>query len=179
MINIKSSVFWRFGGVNFFYFAIWTLIITFLPLWLNKEANLDTAEAGIVFATMSIVAIILEPIYGIIQDKLGLKKYLFAFVILCLLFIGPFFEYAFIPLLELNVFLGSIIGGSFISLCLYSGVGVVESYCEKSSRANGFEYGHTRLFGSLAGGAFAFAGGIMFVHNANSIFGYVLYQLCY
>ncbi|PTI74431.1 hypothetical protein BU064_12415 [Staphylococcus succinus] len=89
---------------------------------------------------------------------------------LCLLFIGPFFEYAFIPLLELNVFLGSIIGGSFISLCLYSGVGVVESYCEKSSRANGFEYGHTRLFGSLAGGAFAFAGGIMFVHNANSIF---------
>lgn len=170
MINIKSSVFWRFGGVNFFYFAIWTLIITFLPLWLNKEANLDTAEAGIVFATMSIVAIILEPIYGIIQDKLGLKKYLFAFVILCLLFIGPFFEYAFIPLLELNVFLGSIIGGSFISLCLYSGVGVVESYCEKSSRANGFEYGHTRLFGSLAGGAFAFTGGIMFVHNANSIF---------
>lgn len=170
MINIKRSVFWRFGGVNFFYFAIWTLIITFLPLWLNKEANLDTAEAGIVFATMSIVAIILEPIYGIIQDKLGLKKYLFAFVILCLLFIGPFFEYAFIPLLELNVFLGSIIGGSFISLCLYSGVGVVESYCEKSSRANGFEYGHTRLFGSLAGGAFAFTGGIMFVHNANSIF---------
>ncbi|MGO1990056.1 oligosaccharide MFS transporter [Mammaliicoccus vitulinus] len=170
MINIKSSVFWRFGGINFFYFAIWTLIITFLPLWLNRVANLDTAEAGIVFATMSIVAIILEPIYGVIQDKLGLKKYLFAFVILCLLFIGPFFEYAFIPLLETNVFLGSVIGGSFISLCLYSGVGVVESYCEKSSRANGFEYGHTRLFGSLAGGAFAFIGGIMFVHNTNSIF---------
>lgn len=170
MINIKSSVFWRFGGINFFYFAIWTLIITFLPLWLNRVANLDTAEAGVVFATMSIVAIILQPIYGIIQDKLGLKKYLFAFVILCLLFIGPFFEYVFIPLLEANVFWGSVIGGSFISLCLYSGVGVIESYCEKSSRANGFEYGHTRLFGSLAGSASAFIGGIMFVQNSNSIF---------
>ncbi|RIP33216.1 MFS transporter [Staphylococcus gallinarum] len=170
MINIKRITFWRFGGINFFYFAIWTLIITFLPLWLNRVAHLNTAEAGIVFSTMSIVAIVLEPIYGVIQDKLGLKKYLFAFVILCLLLIGPFFEYAFIPLLNMNVFMGSVLGGAFISLCLYSGVGVVESYCEKSSRANQFEYGHTRLFGSVAGGTFAFVGGVMFVQQPNSIF---------
>lgn len=170
MNKFKDSVFWRFGGINFFYFAIWTLIITFLPLWLNRVANLDASQAGIVFATMSVVAIILEPIYGIIQDKLGLKKYLFAFVIFCLALIGPFFEYLFIPLLDMNVLMGSIIGGSFLSLCLYSGVGVVEAYCEKSSRANKFEYGHTRLFGSLAGGSFAFIGGIMFIKNPFSIF---------
>lgn len=170
MINFKRVTFWSFGGLNFFYFAIWTLIITFLPLWLNRVAHLNTAEAGIVFSTMSIVAIVLEPIYGIIQDKLGLKKYLFAFVILCLLLIGPFFEYAFIPLLNMSVFIGSVLGGSFISLCLYSGVGVVEAYCEKSSRANSFEYGHARLFGSIAGGTFAFIGGIMFVQQPNSIF---------
>lgn len=91
LINLKRITFWRFGGINFSYFAIWTLIITFLPLWLNRVAHLNTAEAGIVFSTMSIVAIVLEPIYGIIQDKLGLKKYLFAFVIFCLLLIGPFF----------------------------------------------------------------------------------------
>lgn len=170
LINLKRITFWRFGGINFSYFAIWTLIITFLPLWLNRVAHLNTAEAGIVFSTMSIVAIVLEPIYGIIQDKLGLKKYLFAFVIFCLLLIGPFFEYAFIPLINMNVLLGSVLGGSFISLCLYSGVGVVESYCEKSSRANNFEYGHARLFGSIAGGSFAFIGGIMFVKQPNSIF---------
>src|SRR5699024_8893254 len=69
MNKFKYIVFWRFGGINFFYFAIWTLIITFLPLWLNRVANLNASRAGIVFATMSIVAIILEPIYGIIQDK--------------------------------------------------------------------------------------------------------------
>src|SRR5699024_7468151 len=45
-----------------------------------------------------------------------------------------------------------------------------ESYTERSSRANNFEYGHARLFGSLAGGLFAFIGGIMFVRNPFSIF---------
>ena len=118
---------------------------------------------------MSIVAIVLEPIYGVIQDKLGLKS-----ICLHLLFLltvnRTIFEYAFIPLINMNVLLGSVLGGSFISLCLYSGVGVVESYCEKSSRANTFEYGHARLFGSIAGGSFAFIGGIMFVKQPNSIF---------
>lgn len=170
MNKLRKGNFLNFGGLNFFYFTIWTLIITFLPLWLNNEANLDTAQAGIVFATMSVVAIFLEPIYGIIQDKLGLKKYLFAFVVLCLLMIGPFFEFAFLPLLNFNTFLGGIAGGTFLSLCLYSGVGVVEAYTERSSRANNFEYGHARLFGSLAGGAFAFIGGILFVRDPDSIF---------
>ncbi|WP_079476721.1 oligosaccharide MFS transporter [Marinococcus halophilus] len=170
MNNLKKGNFWNFGGLNFFYFTVWTLIITFLPLWLNNEANLNTAQAGIVFATMSVVAIFLEPIYGVIQDKLGLKKYLFAFVVLCLLMIGPFFEFAFLPLLGFNVAFGSIVGGAFLSLCLYSGVGVVEAYTERSSRANDFEYGHARLFGSLAGGVFAFVGGIMFVRDPFSIF---------
>ena len=91
-------------------------------MWLNRVAHLNTAEAGIVFSTMSIVAIVLEPIYGVIQDKLGLKS-----ICLHLLFLltanRTIFEYAFIPLINMNVLLGSVLGGSFISLCLYSGVG--------------------------------------------------------
>src|SRR5699024_7717830 len=162
MNKFKDSVFWRFGGINFFYFVIWTLIITFFSLWLNRVAILYTFQAVIVFATIFIVAFILEHIYVIIQYNLVFKIYLFAFVIFWLALIGPFFDYLFIPLLDMNVLVGSILGGSFLSLCLYSGVGVVEAYCEKSSRANKFEYGHTRLFGSIAGGSFAFIGGIMF-----------------
>src|SRR5699024_6202418 len=76
----------------------------------------------------------------------------------------------FIPLLDMNVLVGSILGGSFLSLCLYSGVGAVEAYCEKSSRANKFGYGHTGLFGSITGGSIALICGIMFVKNPFSIF---------
>lgn len=57
-----------------------------------------------------------------------------------------------------------------MSLCLYGGVGVVESYIERVSRSNGFEYGHVRLFGSIAGATASFVGGILFLQNPESIF---------
>ncbi|MCI1858368.1 MAG: oligosaccharide MFS transporter [Sporolactobacillus sp.] len=170
MENIKKPVFWNFGGMYFFYFMIWQFVFTFLPYWLTGPAHLDTGESGIVFSIMAVVALFLEPIYGIIQDKLGLKKYLFVFVVLCLILIGPFVNFAFIPLLKVNTVFGAVMGGIFLSLCLNSGVGVVESYIERSSRANHFEYGHVRLFGSLAGGTASFIGGLMFVRNPFSIF---------
>ncbi|HWO97386.1 MAG TPA: oligosaccharide MFS transporter [Bacillus sp. (in: firmicutes)] len=170
MNNLKQLKFWNYGGIYFFYFMIWALIFSFLPFWLNKTAHLDTSVAGIVFSAMAVTALILEPIYGIIQDKLGLKKYLFGFVVLCLLFIGPFVQYAFIPLLQINAIFGAIMGGAYLSLCLNGGVGVVEAYMERATRANNYEYGHVRLFGSLAGGTAALIGGIMFVRNPFSIF---------
>ncbi|MFC4402575.1 oligosaccharide MFS transporter [Gracilibacillus xinjiangensis] len=170
MNNLKQLKFWNFGGMYYFYFMVWALIFAFLPFWLNNVAELSTSVAGLVFSAMAVTALILEPIYGVVQDKLGLKKYLFGFVVLCLLFIGPFVQYAFIPLLEINAIFGAIIGGAYLSLCLNGGVGVVEAYIERSTRASNYEYGHVRLFGSLAGGTAAFVGGIMFVRNPYSIF---------
>lgn len=170
MRSLNQLKFWNFGGMYYFYFMIWALIFAFLPFWLNKTAHLDTSVSGIVFSAMAVTALILEPIYGLIQDKLGLKKYLFGFVVLCLLFIGPFVQYAFIPLLQMNAVFGAIVGGAFLSLCLNGGVGVVEAYIERCARENNYEYGHVRLFGSLAGGTAAFIGGIMFVRNPYSIF---------
>lgn len=170
MRNLNQLKFWNFGGMYFFYFMIWALIFAFLPFWLNKTAHLDTSVSGIVFSAMAVTALILEPLYGIIQDKLGVKKYLFGFVVLCLLFIGPFVQYAFIPLLQINAIFGAVVGGAFLSLCLNGGVGVVEAYIERCTRQNNYEYGHVRLFGSLAGGTAAFIGGIMFVRNPYSIF---------
>ncbi len=74
MKNIKQLKFWNFGGMYYFYFMIWALIFAFLPFWLDKTANLSTSVAGLVFSAMAVTALILEPIYGLIQDKLGLKK---------------------------------------------------------------------------------------------------------
>ncbi|WP_251552278.1 oligosaccharide MFS transporter [Neobacillus muris] len=170
MNNLKQIKFWNFGGMYFFYFMIWALIFGFLPFWLNKTAHLSTSVSGLVFSAMAVTALILEPIYGVIQDRLGLKKYLFGFVVLCLLFVGPFVQFAFLPLLQLNAIFGAIVGGAYLSLCLNGGVGVVEAYIERGTRANHYEYGHVRLFGSIAGGTAAFIGGIMFVQNPYSIF---------
>lgn len=80
--------------------------------------------------------------------------------------------------------LGLFVCSFYMSLCLYGGVGVVESYIERVSRSNGFEYGHVRLFGSIAGATASFVGGILFykiqkVFWAASISGAILCVLLY
>lgn len=168
--SLKRGVFWNFGGLYFFYFAVWQLIFTFLTYWLKGPAHMDTATSGLVFSIMSFGAIVLQPIYGPLQDKLGLKKNLFYFVIVCMLFIGPLFQWVFLPLIDANQYVGAIVMGAYLSLCLNGGVSVVEAYNERSSRAYRFEYGHARLFGSIAGATASFVGGIMWAHDQFSIF---------
>lgn len=168
--SLKRGIFWNFGGLYFFYFAVWQLIFTFLPYWLKGDAGMDTTASGLVFSIMSFGALILQPIFGPIQDRLGLKKNLFIFVVCCILFLGPLFQWVFLPIIGVNQILGAIVMGAYLSLCLNGGVGVIEAYNERSSRAYHFEYGHARLFGSLAGATASFVGGIMWAKNTGSIF---------
>lgn len=168
--SLTRPVFWNFGGLYFFYFACWQLVFTFLPYWLQGDAGLNTTVSGLVFSTMSLGALILQPIFGPLQDRLGLKKTLFYFVIICILLVGPLFQWVFLPLIHANAYVGAFITGAYMSLCLNGGVGVVEAYNERSSRAYNFEYGHARLFGSLAGATASFVGGIMWAKHHNSIF---------
>ena len=166
--SLRRGVFWNYGGLFFFYFAIWQLAFTFLPLWLARE-GMGTGAIGVVSTVSAITALALQPVYGFLQDRLGFKKYLFAFVVLCAAFMGPFFVFVFQPLIGVNEYLAAVVGGVFLSLCLNSGVGVVEAFSERASRANGYEYGHARLFGSLAGGTAALVGGFIWAANPDSI----------
>ncbi|MFS0598807.1 oligosaccharide MFS transporter [Peribacillus frigoritolerans] len=165
-----SKGFWNFGGLFYFYFIIWAIVLGFLPLWLEDVAGLNPSETGIVFSSMSLIALCYQPFLGIISDKLGFKKNLFWVVVILLMFMGPFFSFLYAPLLKANIIIGAIIGSVYLSAVFNGGVGVVESYIERVSRNNGFEYGRVRLFGSIAGATASLIGGVMFVKNPNSIF---------
>ncbi|WP_414696866.1 MFS transporter [Peribacillus frigoritolerans] len=149
---------------------IWAIVLGFLPLWLEDVAGLNPSETGIVFSSMSLIALCYQPFLGIISDKLGFKKNLFWVVVILLMFMGPFFSFLYAPLLKANIVIGAIIGSVYLSAVFNGGVGVVESYIERVSRNNGFEYGRVRLFGSIAGATASLIGGVMFVKNPNSIF---------
>lgn len=168
--SVRRGVFWNYGGLYFFYFVIWQLAFTFLPLWLKQEAGMGPRATGVVFTVMAVTALVLQPIYGFLQDRLGFKKYLFFFVVVCAALMGPFFTFVFLPLaLNGSHYVAAVVGGIFLSLCLNSGVGVVEAFNERASRANAFEYGHARLFGSLAGASASLAGGFLWAANPSSI----------
>src|SRR5471032_1435643 len=68
--------FWIFGAYFFLYFFIMATCYPFLPIWLSDVIGLSKTETGIVFSSMSLFAILFQPIFGVISDKLGLKKHI-------------------------------------------------------------------------------------------------------
>jgi len=162
--------FWNFGGLFFFYFLIWAVVLAFLPIWLKEQAGLDAGHTGLVFSAISLIALCYQPFFGVISDKLGFRKNLFWFVVCAALLMGPFFTWVFIPILQFNIWVGAIVGGIYLSAVFQGGVGVVEAYIERASRASSIEYGRVRLFGSIAGATATLIGGMMYLANPISIF---------
>ncbi|WP_448177840.1 MFS transporter, partial [Stenotrophomonas maltophilia] len=80
-----------------------------IAIWLRKYVGLDGADTGFIFSCISIVALCAQPLYGFMQDKLGLRKNLLLLIAVLLISSGPFFM-VFGTLLRWNVFLGSVIG---------------------------------------------------------------------
>ncbi|WP_062299278.1 oligosaccharide MFS transporter [Demequina maris] len=169
LASLKRGVFWNYGGLYFFYFAIWQIFFSFHGLWLS-EKGMGEGNIGLINTVMAITALCLQPLYGYLQDRLGLKKNLFAFVVLCGAMVGPFFAFVFPPLMEWSMVGAAVVGGMFMALVLLAGVSVVEAFNERASRANEFEYGHARLFGSIAGGTITLVAGWMWANvNPDSI----------
>ncbi len=166
----KKGQFWSFAGSHFSYFFIWAVVYGYLTLWLETVAGLNGAQSGMLFSLMAGVSLIFQPIFGITSDKLGFKKNLLVTIAIAAIFIGPFFQWVFIPLLDLNTFFGIVIAGIYLSFILNGGVGVIEQYIERASWVNKFEYGHSRVGGSIAGATASLVAGKLFIWHPNAIF---------
>lgn len=162
--------YWLFGIFFFLYFFIWAGCTLFLSLWLTNTGGLNSTQTGIIFSVISIAAICYQPFFGVIADKLGLRKNLLWFFIALLIFIGPFFVYIFPLLLQTNIILAAIIGGAYLGAIFNGGVGAIEAYIEKVSHANHFEYGRVRVFGNIGAALSTFITGQLFHSNPNVIF---------
>jgi MFS transporter, OHS family, lactose permease len=165
-----SKNFWIFGTFFFLYFFIWAACLPFLSLWLTDVVGLSSTKTGIVFSAMSIAAICYQPFFGIVSDKLGLKRNLLWVFVILLIFIAPFYNYIFAPLLQTNIIIGSLIGGAYLGAVFNGGVGAIEAYIEKVSRVNSFEYGQVRMFGCIGAATSTFVTGQLFTSNPTLIF---------
>ncbi|MGL5029887.1 MAG: MFS transporter [Aeromonas sp.] len=159
-----------FGAIFFLYFFIMGAYFPFFPIWLHDINGISKAETGIVFATISLFALLFQPIFGLVSDKLGLKKNLLWIIILLLIFFAPFFLYVLAPLLKINIYLGSIVGGLYIGFVFAGGAPAIEAYVEKVSRSSDFEFGQARMFGAIGWAVCASIVGIMFTINNEFVF---------
>lgn len=137
---------------------------------MEQQGHLDGTTAGFVFSMMAFMSLIFQPIFGVISDRLVFKKNLLATISIASILIGPYFQWLFIPLVHINAALVAVVTGIFLSFVFNGGVSVIEQYVQRASLANGFEYAHSRMGGSLAGACASFLGGKLFLWSPNSIF---------
>ncbi len=153
------------SGVLFTYFLTWSFSFSLFSIWLNQSVGLEGQATGLVFSVNAIVVLLILPVYGYVQDKLGLRKYLLYVVAILLIACGPFMVYLYGPLLGHDLLLGIVVGAVFIGLTFGAGTGVVESYVERVSRVTGFEFGKARMWGSLGWACATFCAGYLFNIN--------------
>lgn len=163
----SKKLYWKLSAYFFFFFFTWSASYSLFSIWLGQEINLSGAATGLIFSINAIFALCMQPIYGYISDKIGLKKNILFFISALLLFVGPFFIYVYGPLLQYNVLIGGIVGGLFLGTTFLAGVGAIESYIEKVGRRYDFEYGKSRMWGSLGWAAATFFAGQLFNINPN------------
>lgn len=159
--------YWLLSAFFFFYFFTWSSCMALFSIWLGQDIQLSGASTGIIFSMNAIFALIMQPLYGVISDKIGLKKHILWFIAGLLVLSGPFFIYVYGPLLKYNVLLGAIVGGIYLGAAFQAGCGAVESYIEKIGRKCDFEYGKSRMWGSLGWAAATFFAGQLFNINPN------------
>ncbi len=170
MYYLKNTNFWMFGLFFFFYFFIMGAYFPFFPIWLHDINHISKSDTGIIFAAISLFSLLFQPLFGLLSDKLGLRKYLLWIITGMLVMFAPFFVFIFGPLLQYNILVGSIVGGIYLGFCFNAGAPAVEAFIEKVSRRSNFEFGRARMFGCVGWALCASIVGIMFTINNQFVF---------
>lgn len=150
------------SAIFFVYFMAWSFSFSLYPIWLSQEAGLNGEEVGIVFSANALISLLIMPWYGFIQDKLVLKKGLLYFIAVTMILLGPFVNLFYSPFLKSHFLFAAFLGGIVFSFVFLAGVGVLESYIDKQSRAINFEFGKARMWGSLGWAAASYFAGLSF-----------------
>lgn len=153
------------SGYLLFFFGAWSLWWSFYAIWLKTKIGLTGEELGLLYSVNQFFSMIFMIGYGIIQDKLGVKKRLIWLMAIILILSGPFLIYVYEPLLSTNFTVGMFLGAIFFGLGFLAGCGLIESFVEKLSRMFTFEFGTARLWGSVGYAVGTFVGGIFFSIN--------------
>ncbi|MBA1393057.1 MFS transporter, partial [Lactobacillus sp. XV13L] len=126
------------------YNFMWPVMGTFSSLWLVKYAGFSHANVGLAFSMMSLMGLISAPIFGYVGDKILEKKYLIQFIAVLSVLMGPFMELFILPMRGGNTYAMSIIMGLVFGLVMNGGTGAIETYEQRISFVNGFEYSWVR-----------------------------------
>ncbi|MFE1951565.1 oligosaccharide MFS transporter [Streptomyces sp. NPDC059524] len=146
----------------FMFFVTWSLSWSLFSIWLTQDIGLSAGRSSLVISANAIGCLVTMPVYGYLQDKLGLRKNLLYWVSGLMLLVGPMYIYVYGPLLKTQFALGLLVGAAYLAMAFAVAVATLESYTERLGRFHGFEFGRARMFGSLGWAAATFFAGRLF-----------------
>ncbi|MCQ4212777.1 oligosaccharide MFS transporter [Streptomyces longispororuber] len=146
----------------FMFFVTWSLSWSLFSIWLTQDIGLSAGRSSLVISANAIGCLITMPLYGYVQDRLGLRKNLLYWIAGLMLLVGPMYIYVYGPLLRAQFALGLVVGAAYLAMAFAVAVATLESYAERLGRFHGFEFGRARMFGSLGWAAATFFAGRLF-----------------
>ncbi|MFD4899900.1 oligosaccharide MFS transporter [Streptomyces sp. NPDC057699] len=146
----------------FMFFVTWSLSWSLFSIWLTQDIGLSAGRSSLVISANAIGCLVTMPVYGFLQDRLGLRKNLLYWISGLMLLVGPMYIYVYGPLLKSHFVIGLVVGSAYLAMAFAVAVATLESYTERLSRFHGFEFGRARMFGSLGWAAATFFAGRLF-----------------
>ncbi|MDQ8739065.1 MFS transporter [Paenibacillus sp. LHD-38] len=147
---------------NFLYFALLSMFITFLPVYLDEQ-GLKPAQIGFIIGTGGFVTIITQPLWGIISDRTKtIRK-----ILLLLLVLSSIIGYA---LYSSSHFILLILFAMLMYFFLMPIDPLTESLNFSVSEASNVSYGSIRTYGALGYAVTSLLTGyVMSYFGANSL----------
>ncbi|MGM0876534.1 MAG: oligosaccharide MFS transporter [Bacillota bacterium] len=167
MDKVPKGIYIRLCAFFFFFQLTWAAGYSLFAIWLGEVIELDSVSIGIIISVNAVFALCFKIFYGYLLDKIGLRKNVLWTISLLTVFVGPFFIYIYGPLLKTNLLIGTIVGGFYLGVTYLAGIAAIESYLEKCGRKYNFEYGETRMWGSLGWAAAIFFAGQLYNIDPN------------
>lgn len=184
--TFKNKPYLQTSLIFMLFFASWSIWWSFFQIWLTSKDNglgLNGSQVGMIYSANSFTTLILMLGFGVIQDKLVIKRTLLVFCSLFSTLVGPFFIWVYAPLIQHTFWLGVVLGSIFLSCGFLAAVGVYEAVGERFSRFFDFKYGQSRAWGSFGYAVMALIAGFTFVINPHlnfwlgSVLGFILLMI--
>lgn len=171
MLSFRNRNYAALSAFLFAFFFAQAMAMSLLSIWLTRTLHLNGTEAGTVFAVNSMGAMLAQPAYGFLSDRMGFRKVVPVLIALLVILAGPFFLYIYAPLLHWSLPLGAVAGGIYLGFTFMAGSYALESYVDRVGRRYGFEYSRARLWGSIGfATAAAFSGRLYNIDPAINFF---------
>lgn len=59
---------------DFLYLFAWSATMAFFVIWTTQHLGISATQTGLLFSINAFIALLMQPFFGFISDKFGLKK---------------------------------------------------------------------------------------------------------